>query len=140
MATIDRTKRRRRVRYRIRRKVTGTADRPRLAVFRSIKHIYVQAIDDSTGRTLAQASSQDAAVGGGGNVETAKKVGALVAERLKEAGVGQAVFDRGGVLYHGRVRALADAVRAPATGNCADDRPVPRAPGTPRCPFCPRTN
>ena len=111
MANIDRRKARRRVRYRIRRKVSGTAQRPRLAVYRSIKHIYVQAIDDSTGRTLAQASSRDAAVEGGGTVDAAKKVGSLVAERLKEAGVEQAVFDRGGVLYHGRVRALADAAR-----------------------------
>ena len=112
MATIDRKKIRRRVRYRIRRKVQGTAERPRLAVFRSTKHIYVQAIDDATGKTLAQASTLEAALkGNGGNVEAAKKVGTLVAERLKEAGVSNAVFDRGGMVYHGRVAALADSAR-----------------------------
>ena len=112
MATIDRKKIRRRVRYRIRRKVQGTAERPRLAVFRSAKHIYVQAIDDATGKTLAQASTLEAALkGNGGNVEAAKKVGTLVAERLKEAGVSNAVFDRGGMVYHGRVAALADSAR-----------------------------
>jgi large subunit ribosomal protein L18 len=111
MANLDRKKMRRRVRYRIRRKVRGTAERPRLAVYRSIKHIYVQAIDDATGRTLVQASSLDAEVQGGGNIAAAKQVGSLVAERLKSAGVASAVFDRGGVLYHGRVRALAEAAR-----------------------------
>ena len=111
MANMNRRKTRRRIRYRIRRKVRGTAERPRLAVFRSIKHIYVQAIDDIAGHTLVQASSRDSEVKGEGNIESAKKVGALVAQRLKEAGVEQVVFDRGGVLYHGRVRAIAEAVR-----------------------------
>ena len=112
MAIIDRKKIRRRVRYRIRRKVKGTADRPRLAVFRSAKHIYVQAIDDATGKTVAQASTLEGdAKGNGGNVEAAKKVGTLVAERLKEAGVSSAVFDRGGMVYHGRVAAIADSAR-----------------------------
>lgn len=111
MANTNRRKTRRRIRHRIRRKVHGTTERPRLAVFRSIKHIYAQAIDDVAGRTLAHASSRDSEVKGEGNIETAKKVGALVAQRLKDVGVEQVVFDRGGVLYHGRVRALADAVR-----------------------------
>ena len=111
MANTDRKKTRRRIRYRIRRKVHGTAERPRLAVFRSIKHIYVQAIDDAAGRTLVQASSLDSEVKGGGNVESAKKVGALIAQRLKENGVESAVFDRGGVVYHGRVRAVAESAR-----------------------------
>ena len=111
MANMNRRKTRRRIRYRIRRKVRGTAERPRLAVFRSIKHIYVQAIDDIAGHTLVHASSRDSEVKGAGNIETANKVGALVAQRLKKAGVEQVVFDRGGVLYHGRVRAIADAVR-----------------------------
>ena len=111
MANINRKQTRRRIRYRIRRKVRGTAERPRLAVFRSIKHIYVQAVDDVSGHTLAQASSRDSEIKGSGNIETAKKVGALVAQRLQEAGVKHVVFDRGGVLYHGRVRALADAAR-----------------------------
>jgi len=104
-----------RIRQRIRRKVGGTAARPRLAVFRSLKHIYAQAIDDEAGRTVAQASSQDKelreAERGGGNIEAAKKVGELIARRLKDAGVESIVFDRGGVVYHGRVRALAEAAR-----------------------------
>jgi len=107
----NRKETRRRIRHRIRRKVRGTAERPRLAVFRSIKHIYVQAVDDVRGHTLVQASSRDAGIKGSGNIESAKQVGTLVAQRLKKAGVEQAVFDRGGVLYHGRIRALADAAR-----------------------------
>ena len=98
---------------RVRKKVRGTAERPRLAVFRSNNHIYAQVIDDVAGRTLAAASTADASLKGGGtgNVEAAKKVGALVAERAKSAGVSKVVFDRGGFLYHGRVAALADAAR-----------------------------
>ena len=111
MANINRKQTRRRIRHRIRRKVRGTAERPRLAVFRSIKHIYVQAVDDEAGRTLVHASSRDSEVKTAGNIASAKEVGALVAQRLQEAGVKQAVFDRGGVLYHGRIRALADAAR-----------------------------
>jgi len=111
MPNNNRKETRRRIRHRIRRKVSGTAERPRLAVFRSIKHIYVQAVDDVAGCTLAQASSRDSEIKVAGNVESAKQVGTLVAQRLKETGVKQVVFDRGGVLYHGRVRALADAVR-----------------------------
>ncbi len=111
MAKINRKQMRRRIRYRIRRKISGTAERPRLAVFRSLKHIYVQAVDDVAGHTLAQASSRDAEIKVSGNVESAKQVGTLVAKRLQDAGVKEAVFDRGGVLYHGRVRALAEAVR-----------------------------
>lgn len=107
----NRKQTRRRIRHRIRRKISGTAERPRLAVFRSIKHIYVQAVDDVAGHTLVQASSRDSEIKGAGNIESAKKVGALIAQRLKKAGVERAVFDRGGVLYHGRVRALADAAR-----------------------------
>jgi large subunit ribosomal protein L18 len=111
MANITRKETRRRIRHRIRRKVRGTAERPRLAVFRSIKHIYVQAVDDDAGRTVVQASSRDSEVKTAGNIASAKEVGTLVAQRLQEAGVKQAVFDRGGVLYHGRIRALADAAR-----------------------------
>src|SRR4051812_36347417 len=100
---------------RVRKKVTGTTERPRLAVFRSEHHIYAQVIDDSQGRTLAAASTMDRTlkpeVGYGGNVEAAKRVGKLVAERAKEQGVKQVVFDRGGFAYHGRVAALADAAR-----------------------------
>ena len=97
---------------RVRKKVVGTAARPRLAVFRSNKHISVQVIDDLAGRTLAAASSTEAGLRGAtGNADSAKAVGALVAERAKAAGVTKVVFDRGGYLYHGRVAALADAAR-----------------------------
>jgi large subunit ribosomal protein L18 len=98
---------------RVRKKVVGTPERPRLAVFRSNKHISAQIIDDLAGRTLASASSIEADLRGGatGNVESAKVVGALLASRAKAAGVERVVFDRGGYLYHGRVAALADAAR-----------------------------
>jgi large subunit ribosomal protein L18 len=98
---------------RVRKKVRGTADRPRLAVFRSNKHISAQVIDDLTGRTLATASTVEADLRGDatGNVDAARKVGQLVAERAKAAGVDKVVFDRGGFRYHGRVAALADAAR-----------------------------
>ena len=112
---IDRDATRRRIRHRIRKKVTGTAAKPRLAVFRSDKHIYAQAIDDGSGRTIAHASSLDAAEKGknnrGGNVDAAKAVGGAIAQRLKEKGIEDVVFDRGGYLYHGRIKALADAAR-----------------------------
>jgi len=115
LASIDRWEIRRRIRHRIRRKVSGTAARPRLAVFRSSKHIYVQAIDDASGRTVSAASTLDADVRGKsgptGNIDAAKTVGTVIAERLKSKGIEAVVFDRGGFLYHGRVKALADAVR-----------------------------
>ena len=100
--------------HRVRKKVTGTPERPRLAVFRSNKHISAQVIDDLAGRTLAAASTVEKdqrAAGGGGNIYAAKRVGALVAERAKAAGVSQVVFDRGGFRYHGRIAAVADAAR-----------------------------
>ena len=97
---------------RVRKKVRGEADRPRLAVYRSNKHIVAQVIDDRAGRTLAAASSLEADLRpGSGNKDSAAKVGKLVAERAKAAGVSRVVFDRGGFLYHGRVAALADAAR-----------------------------
>jgi large subunit ribosomal protein L18 len=103
---------RKRVHKRIRRKVAGSTQRPRLAVFRSVKHIYAQVIDDTVGHTLAAASSNEkSGVKGGGNVAGAKAVGKLLAERAKEKGVKSVVFDRGGYLYHGRVKALAEAAR-----------------------------
>ena len=103
---------RKRVHKRIRRKVAGNTARPRLAVFRSVKHIYAQVIDDSVGHTLAAASSNEkSGIKSGGNVAGAKAVGKLLAERAKEKGVKSVVFDRGGYLYHGRVKALADAAR-----------------------------
>ena len=97
---------------RVRKKVRGTAERPRLAVFRSNKHITAQVIDDRAGHTLASASTTEAALTGtGGNVDAATKVGELVAERAKAAGVTTVVFDRGGNLFHGRIAALAEAAR-----------------------------
>ena len=103
---------RKRVHNRIRRKLSGTAERPRLAVFRSEAHIYAQIINDTEGRTLAAASSVDKeAKTNGGNVAAAKAIGKLVAQRAKEKGVKQVVFDRGGFAYHGRIKALADAAR-----------------------------
>jgi large subunit ribosomal protein L18 len=105
---------RRRRHARVRRRVHGTSERPRLAVFRSNKHISAQLIDDDAGRTLASASTTEESLrtSSGGNVDAAKAVGTLVASRGKAAGVGAVVFDRGGFAYHGRVAALADAARA----------------------------
>lgn len=100
-------------RTRIRARLSGTAAKPRLSVFRSLNHIYVQAIDDASGATLAQASTLDkeCAVKTGGNLAAARAVGALIAGRLKEKGLEQVVFDRGGFPYHGRIKAVADAAR-----------------------------
>lgn len=104
---------RRGVHTRIRKKVSGTAERPRLAVFRSLNHIYVQVIDDVNGKTLAAASTTEKDLKGktGGNIEAAQTVGKAIAERAQAAGVSQVVFDRGGYVYHGRVKALLDATR-----------------------------
>lgn len=100
---------------RVRKRVKGTGERPRLAVFRSLHHIYAQVIDDQTGRTLASASTVDAdlrsKLSSGGNIEAAKAVGAAIAAKAKAVGVEAVVFDRGGTLYHGRMKALADAAR-----------------------------
>jgi large subunit ribosomal protein L18 len=97
----------------LRKRTRGGPDRPRLAVFRSLRHIYAQVIDDLSGRTLAAASTRDkdGAVAEGGNCSAAASVGARLAERAKKAGVNQVVFDRGGRRYHGRVKALAEAAR-----------------------------
>ena len=101
------------VHRRIRRKVRGTAERPRLAVFRSLAHIYAQIIDDSRGRTMVSASSVDKAHRThGGNLAAAKAIGKAVAESAREQGITKVVFDRGGYQYHGRIKALADAARA----------------------------
>ncbi|MBI3933459.1 MAG: 50S ribosomal protein L18 [Acidobacteria bacterium] len=104
---------RRRIHDRIRRKIRGAAERPRLNVFRSQKHIYAQVVDDSHGRTLVAASSIEKEFPGksGGTVESAKQVGKLVAQRAQEKGIRQVAFDRGGYQYHGRIKALADAAR-----------------------------
>jgi large subunit ribosomal protein L18 len=109
---IEKKEIRNRIHNRIRRKLSGTPERPRLAVFRSVAHIYAQVIDDSKGVTLVSASSVDkGGKSNGGNVAAAKTIGKLVAERAKEKGIQKVVFDRGGYQYHGRVKALADAAR-----------------------------
>ena len=104
---------RRRVHARIRTKLSGSTERPRLNVYRSLNHIYVQVIDDSTGKTLASASTSGKKSGKktGGNVASAKEIGKTIAQRAKEKGIKKVVFDRGGYLYHGRIKALADAAR-----------------------------
>lgn len=107
--------RRNRAHQRLRNRIQGTTERPRLAVYKSLRYIYAQVIDDLTGQTLAQASSTESGLAGDGStgsVEAARKVGEAVAERAKEKGVGRVVFDRGGAIYHGKVKALAEGARA----------------------------
>ena len=118
MRIKTRDDRRQRIKYRIRARVQGSEARPRLSVFRSVTHIYVQVVDDMTGRTIASASTVEPAVKGtlgkqarGGNVAGAKVIGKTIAERLIEKGVKRVVFDRNGFLYHGRIKAVADAAR-----------------------------
>ena len=112
---LSRDLKRQRVHDRVRMKVSGTSERPRLCVYRSLDHIYAQIIDDRAGKTLAAASSADKGtkknLKGGGNVAAAKVVGKAVADRAKAQGISKVVFDRGGYKYHGRVKALADAAR-----------------------------
>lgn len=112
---VSRDEHRRRIHRRVRQTVSGTPERPRLSVYRSLTHLYAQVIDDTTGRTLISASSNDKEsrkqMKGGGNVAAAKVVGKTVAERARQKGISQVVFDRGGYRYHGRVKALADAAR-----------------------------
>ncbi|HKR00156.1 MAG TPA: 50S ribosomal protein L18 [Pyrinomonadaceae bacterium] len=114
MAQRNRAAVRSAVHKRIRRKVRGSTERPRLAVYRSLNHIYAQVIDDERGQTLASASTteKDLRGGTGGNIEAAERIGRTIAERALAAGISQVVFDRGGYLYHGRVKALTDAARA----------------------------
>ena len=114
--TLDRGRRRQRARYRVRKKLRGSQERPRLAVHKSRRHIYAQLIDDRSGNTLAFASSlesdlQGALEGATGNRKAAQAVGQVLAERAREKGVRSVVFDRGGFLYHGRIQALADSAR-----------------------------
>jgi len=113
MAQRNRAAVRNAVHRRIRRKVRGSTERPRLAVYRSLNHIYAQVIDDERGQTIVSASTteKDLRGGTGGNIEAAERVGRTIAERALAAGVTSVVFDRGGYLYHGRVKALADAAR-----------------------------
>jgi large subunit ribosomal protein L18 len=109
---ISRSSTRERIHTRIRKKLQGTTERPRLAVFRSTAHIYAQVIDDSKGVTVVSASSAEKSMEiDGGNVKGAQSIGKTVAERAREKGIKKVVFDRGGFIYHGRIKALADAAR-----------------------------
>jgi len=120
MANTNRAEVRTAIHSRIRRKVKGNTERPRLAIYRSLNHIYAQVIDDTSGRTLAAVDSRAPdfrqKVKAGGNVAAAKIVGELLAQRAKSRGINQVVFDRGGYQYHGRVKALAEAARAAGLG------------------------
>jgi large subunit ribosomal protein L18 len=115
ISSIDRAQERSRIHLRIRRKISGSAARPRLCVYRSLSHIYAQVIDDHEGKTLVAASSVESNVGAdkkkAGNIAAAKLVGKVIAERAKAKGIEAVVFDRGGYIYHGRVKALAEAAR-----------------------------
>jgi large subunit ribosomal protein L18 len=115
-ASKDQT--RQKIHSRIRKTIVGTSERPRLSVYRSVSHVYAQVIDDTKGTTIVSATSVEKGKGvkgekrpTGGNVASAKEIGKLIAERAKEKGIKKVVFDRGGYLYHGRVKALADAAR-----------------------------
>ena len=114
MANTNRAEVRTAIHSRIRRKVKGSTERPRLAIYRSLNHIYAQVIDDRKGETLVSASSteKDLRAGTGGNLDAARRIGQAIAERAIAKGIEQVVFDRGGYLYHGRIKALTDAARA----------------------------
>ena len=114
MANTNRAEVRTAIHSRIRRKVRGSTERPRLAIYRSLNHIYAQVIDDKVGQTLVSASTTEKDLRGntGGNLDAARRVGQTIAERALARGIEQVVFDRGGYLYHGRIRALTDAARA----------------------------
>ena len=111
--SLTKPERRQRIRFRIRKTISGTAANPRLSVFRSNKEIYAQLIDDVNGVTLLSASSREKEIGKGTNVEVATAVGKLVAEKALKAGIDTVKFDRGGYLYHGRIKSLAEGARAP---------------------------
>ncbi len=112
MANKDKAGVRRAVHTRIRRKVAGSQERPRLCIFRSLNHIYAQIVDDKQGHTLVAASSTEKDLGkGGGNIAAAKKIGQEIAKRAIDKGIKKVVFDRGGYIYHGRVKSLAEAAR-----------------------------
>ena len=127
MANTNRAVVRNAIHQRIRRKVRGSTDRPRLAIYRSLNHIYAQVIDDRAGQTLVSASTTEKSLRGntGGNLEAARRVGQVIAERALEKGIEQVVFDRGGYLYHGRIKALTEAARAAGLnkneGSATDD-------------------
>lgn len=122
MASKSRADIRKGVHTRIRKKVSGTAEQPRLAVYRSVNHIYAQVIDDKDGKTLVAASTTEADLKGatGGNIEAAGRVGKAIAERAQAAGISNVVYDRGGYVYHGRVKALIDATREAGLNKKAD--------------------
>jgi large subunit ribosomal protein L18 len=115
ISPVDRSRERSRIHRRIREKITGTPTRPRLCVYRSSKYLYAQIVDDSQGKTLAAASTAEKSILGdlksGGNIEASKRVGKAIAERAKAKGIESVVFDRGGYLYHGRIKAIAEAAR-----------------------------
>jgi large subunit ribosomal protein L18 len=115
---------------RIRRKVRGSTERPRLAVYRSLNHIYAQVIDDYEGQTIVSASTTEKDLRGssGGNVEAARRVGKVIAERALAKGIEQVVFDRGGYLYHGRIKALTDAARAAGLNKNEATAPAEESP------------
>ena len=130
MANTNRAEVRSAIHSRIRRKVKGSTERPRLAIYRSLNHIYAQVIDDRRGETLVSASSteKDLRTGTGGNLDAARRIGQAIAERAIAKGIEQVVFDRGGYLYHGRVKALTDAARAAGLNkNEAVAEPEPEA-------------
>ena len=110
--SLTKSDRRQRIRFRIRKTISGTATNPRLSVFRSNKEIYAQLIDDVNGVTILAASSREKEIGKGTNVEIAAAVGKLVAEKALKAGIDTITFDRGGYLYHGRIKSLAEGARA----------------------------
>ena len=110
--SLTKSERRQRIKFRIRKSVSGTAARPRLSVFRSNKEIYAQLIDDVNGVTILAASSREKEIGKGTNIEVATAVGKLVAEKALKAGIETVTFDRGGYLYHGRIKSLAEGARA----------------------------
>jgi large subunit ribosomal protein L18 len=114
MSNTNRAEVRNAIHHRIRRKVRGNTERPRLAIYRSLNHIYAQVIDDRVGQTIVSASTTEKDLRGnnGGNLDAAKRIGTVIAERAIAKGIEQVVFDRGGYLYHGRVKALTDAARA----------------------------
>ncbi len=132
MANTSRATVRAAIHERIRRKVRGSADRPRLAIYRSLNHIYAQVIDDLSGETLVSAATTEKDLRGttGGNVDAAQRIGKVIAERALAKGIEQVVFDRGGYLYHGRVKALSEAARAAGlnkneTAAAAEESPKP---------------
>ena len=130
MANTSRAEVRAAIHSRIRRKVKGDTERPRLAIYRSLNHIYAQVIDDRLGQTLVSASTteKDLRVNSGGNLDAARRIGQVIAERAIAKGIEQVVFDRGGYLYHGRVKALTDAARAAGLNkNEAVAEPEPEA-------------